>query len=66
MNNKWVLDQTLILETQDISENSSSACIGDGLSNTNYVWDTNNISVCFQLLQNTTQKLLLQTEQFLF
>ena len=47
MNLKWVSDQTVILETQDIFQNSSS---GD-LSTTNHVWNTNNINICFELLE---------------
>ena len=56
MNFEWAPHQTGMLETQNISQNSSSACNSGALSFNNYVWDTNNISVCFELFRNVSQR----------
>ena len=62
MNVKLVLDQTLILEAQYISQNYGSIRSGKDLSTIDHVWNTNNINVCFQLFGKHYPKLLLQTE----
>ena len=54
------------LETQDISQNSSSARNGGDLSTTNYVWDTNNMNVSFQWFGNTTQSSYYKWNNFCF
>ena len=55
--NVFHLNDYLILGIQDISQTqtSSSARNGGDLSTTNYVWDTNNMNICFQLFGNATQ-----------
>ena len=66
MNVKWASDQTLILEAQYISQNYGSVRNAKDLSTTDHVWDTNNINVCFQLFENTTQNSYYKRNNFFF